>query len=357
MCEGLFSETDTFADLITDAFSMYEFDTFLVGSVIDGEITAAELKLQTEMGLEEVSESIKSEMNRVVGLNVYHRIGKDVSFERPDIVGIIDTRFDSVSLQIAPIFLYGRYRKFDPTIPQTIWNCNRCRGRGCEYCGGTGKIYPTSVQELIGDVILRETGGTRHLFHGMGREDIDARMLGNGRPFILEITNPVVRRPDLRRLTSLVNTSAEGRVEVTDLRMTAREQVALIKNWKSDKSYQATVEFDREVTVDELEKVATTLSGSVISQRTPSRVAHRRSDLVRERKVSNMNCRLLDDRHAAFTIMGESGLYIKELINGNEGRTRPSVSECLGTGCRVTTLDVLAVHYDDQQITSGSGSD
>ena len=106
-----------------------------------------------------------------VRLKVYDRIGKDVSFEKPDIVGVIDTRFDSVSLQLSPVFLYGRYQKFDRTIPQTIWNCKRCRGRGCEYCDGTGKIYPTSVQEIIGDPILQEMGGTRHLFHGMGREE------------------------------------------------------------------------------------------------------------------------------------------------------------------------------------------
>lgn len=347
LCGNLFKEVDTFADLIAEAFSHYSFDTYLVGSVIDADIIDSEKELQTELGIGDYGESIKSEMNRVVGLRVYDRIGKEVSFEKPDIVGVVDTRFDSVSLQVAPVFLYGRYQKFDRTIPQTIWNCKRCRGRGCEYCKGTGKIYPTSVQELIGDVILNEMGGTRHLFHGMGREDIDARMLGTGRPFILEISNPVSRGPHLEVLTSLVNESAPDRVKISPLSLAKREHVSLIKNMKSDKSYLANVELDRDVTADELRRVEEAFTGTIIAQRTPSRVAHRRSDLVRERKVLNMHCRLLDGRHSAFTIRGESGLYIKELIHGNEGRTQPSVSEFLDTGCRVTALDVLAVHYTD----------
>ena len=347
LCKGLFTEIDTFTELIVNAFSDYEFDTYLIGSVIDEEIIQAENDIQTELGIENCGEGLKSEMNRVIGLKVYDRIGKEVSFERPDIVGVIDTRFDSVSLQLSPVFLYGRYQKFDRTIPQTIWNCKRCRGRGCEYCNGTGKIYQTSVQEIIGDPILEKMGGTRHLFHGMGREDIDARMLGNGRPFILEISNPRKRNLDPDELMDMVNRAAPDRVMISGLSNTIRDNVSRIKNIKSDKSYLAEVEFDEPVTEDQLKEVEKALTGTVISQRTPTRVAHRRSDLVRERKVININCRLLDDRHSTFTVRGESGLYIKELIHGNEGRTEPSVSGFLGIGCRVVSLDVLSVHYDE----------
>jgi tRNA pseudouridine synthase 10 len=347
LCGGLFLETETFADLITESFSEFSFETYLVGSVIDDEIIETEKELQEELGISEYAESIKGEMNRVVGLKVYDRIRKEVSFEKPDIVGVVDTRFDIVSLQISPLFLYGRYQKFDRTIPQTVWNCKRCRGRGCEYCNGTGKIYPTSVQEQIGDIIIREIGGSRHLFHGMGREDIDARMIGTGRPFILEISNPKLRKPDLEKLTGMVNEEAKEMVSISGLRMARREHVAMIKNMASDKSYEAQVEFETDIIEERLREMEEFFTGTVIFQRTPTRVAHRRSDLVRERKVINMDCKLLDGRHATFMIKGESGLYIKELIHGNEGRTQPSVSEFLDTGCKVTALDVVDVHYDD----------
>ena len=48
-----------------------------------------------------------------------------------------------------------------------------------------------SVQELVGDEIKKEIFAADEIFlHGSGREDIDVRMLGHGRPFILEFINP-----------------------------------------------------------------------------------------------------------------------------------------------------------------------
>ena len=47
------------------------------------------------------------------------------------------------------------------------------------------------MQGLIGDEIKSEIFGADEVYlHGSGREDIDVRMLGNGRPFILEFINP-----------------------------------------------------------------------------------------------------------------------------------------------------------------------
>ncbi|MGB4611299.1 MAG: tRNA pseudouridine(54/55) synthase Pus10, partial [Methanothermobacter thermautotrophicus] len=42
-------------------------------------------------------------------------------------------------------------------------------------------------------------------------------------------------------------------------------------------------------------------------------------------------------------IKGEGGLYIKELISGDSGRTEPSVSSVLGVPARCVALDVLEV--------------
>jgi len=41
----------------------------------------------------------------------------------------------------------------------------------------------------------------------------------------------------------------------------------------------------------------------------------------------------------------ESGAYIKELISGDGGRTRPSVAEILGVDARCEALDVLHIHW------------
>jgi len=49
-------------------------------------------------------------------------------------------------------------------------------------------------------------------------------------------------------------------------------------------------------------------------------------------------------------IHGEGGLYIKELISGDEGRTEPSLAGLLGVGAEVTALDVVAVEGEDEPV-------
>lgn len=71
------------------------------------------------------------------------------------------------------------------------------RGKGCESCNFSGKQYLISVEELISAEFINDAGAKGSKFHGAGREDIDVRMLGNGRPFILELKSPLKRSLDL----------------------------------------------------------------------------------------------------------------------------------------------------------------
>ena len=98
-------------------------------------------------------------------------------------MALIDVLTLNVELDIRSHYLYGRYRKLEREIPQTRWPCRVCKERGCEKCNGTGQQYPHSVQSLIGDPLIEIYDSTEHAFHGMGREDIDVRCLGRGRPF------------------------------------------------------------------------------------------------------------------------------------------------------------------------------
>ena len=57
-----------------------------------------------------------------------------------------------------------------------------------------------------------------------GREDIDVRCLGNGRPSI-ELKNPKKRNAELEKLTNLVNKSADGRVEIKKLGISNKSEL------------------------------------------------------------------------------------------------------------------------------------
>ena len=80
--------------------------------------------------------------------SIAQRTGKEAEYLTPDMVAVINPFQEKVRLQVNPLFVAGRYRKLVRTIPQSKWFCSNCQGRGCEECGGTGKLYPESVEEL-----------------------------------------------------------------------------------------------------------------------------------------------------------------------------------------------------------------
>ena len=345
--------------MILKSVEEYEFKTFLVGLVLDEEILGREEEFFREIGERtgsELSGCIEKELKTAIGKRMEDVTGKEVDFNRPDIMMILDTRYDDVRLQISSIYIYGRYKKLVRGIPQTIWHCKKCYGRGCNYCNFTGKFYETSVQELVGERFLEFTRGVKASFHGMGREDIDARMLGNGRPFVLEIKEPKKRLLDYNQLEDDINTHLSGRIELTGLRPSSHDEVVRIKASEHAKRYLIRVSTEAPVDTEKLEQTIRSLSGATIQQETPKRVKHRRADKIRERRVLDIVGKIIGERSLELEVKGESGLYIKELVHGDEGRTQPNLSELLENSCEVDELDVVWVYdgEDDGVDTAGN---
>ncbi len=318
-----------------------EFDTFLVGSQIPKDIQKRDEELSEKFNLN--VETIKKEVNRLIGLGIWERYDKEAEFERQDIVFSIDLRkAPKVRIQINPLYIEGKYNKYKRGIPQTKWPCTKCKGRGCEECNGTGKQYPESVEELISEHFLKLTKGREAKFHGAGREDIDVLMLGSGRPFVLEIKEPRIRNLDLERLENEINEINEGKTAYHNLKLCERPRKAEIKQSSPDtyKVYQAIVKCDGAYDKDKLDEL--TKLGE-INQQTPLRVLRRRADMIRVKHVLDLKYEIIDDERFKIIIKTEGGLYIKELISGDEGRSNPNVSEILGVKAVCEQLDVVEV--------------
>ncbi|MEA3201084.1 MAG: tRNA pseudouridine synthase 10 [Thermoplasmata archaeon] len=346
VCEGLSADTDLFAEAAVAAMAPYEHRHFLVGTRVDPAIESRDAEVNAALGTAATAERIQAELNRETGKKVAARSGKPVDLKAPDLAAVVDTRFLDAELQHGGLCVFGRYRKLDRTIPQTRWPCRRCQGKGCVECHETGKQYATSVEELVAAPFLDATGATEESFHGAGREDIDARTLGTGRPFILELKDPRVREIDLARFPPLVQEVSGGRVEVEGLRFAPKAEIVAIKEHRGSKTYRAVVAFQTRVSEASLRSALDVLRGATIQQRTPERVQHRRADLVRERRVLDIQAEAHHGETATIRVHGDAGLYIKELISGDEGRTEPSLAGLLGVGAKVTELDILAVEYE-----------
>jgi tRNA pseudouridine synthase 10 len=354
VCGGLFDRAVAWADRAARRVVEIEFDTYLFGVRLPPRLEEMEAFFDERFPGDE-GESLKHAFNRVVGKGFEARLERPatVGFTAPDVSFVIDLASDQLHVHVASLYIYGRYRKLARGIPQTKWPCRRCRGRGCASCGFTGKQYLESVEEWIAAPLLEAAGAEAAVLHGAGREDIDARMLGDGRPFVLELLAPRRRTLDLPALCDDVNDRAVGKVEVSSLSFVDRDKVALLKELHATKRYRALVEFEEPVSSERLDEALSALCGE-IEQRTPHRVSHRRGDRVRHRRLLSASGEVESARRAVLELESEGGLYIKELVSGDGGRTNPNLSDRLGTDALVTELDVLEVRADGFPDRTGS---
>lgn len=326
LCSNLFEKIDIYVNVALKHLKDYDFDTFLVGSKVDPDILAREKKIQEKYGNN--GEEINSELNREIGKNISQILNKEVDLLNPNIVIIVDTMYDSVEIISNPIFIKGKYKKYERGIFQTRQNFEDS----------------LSVEDYIGEISRDFFEAKEYILHGMGREDADVLMLGSGRPFILELKSPKRRHSSLSDLENQINKNAMGKVEVANLKFSDRSEVRKMKGNKSRKTYRVTLKISKNLPLGQLENYVKELEGKVIYQRTPLRVLHRRSDLVRERTVHKVILEKYEDNILTITLETDAGLYIKELMHGDEGRTKPNFAEIIDQKVEIVSLDVIDIH-------------
>ncbi|MCJ7646841.1 tRNA pseudouridine(54/55) synthase Pus10, partial [bacterium] len=167
LCNGVFSHIEEFAEYATKKLLKYEYNSFLVGIKCDANIEDREDELRSKFGIK-WGESIRNELSREIGKRIVAITKKNVDLRRPDIVIIINPFKKSIGLEINSLFLAARYKKLVRGVSQSKWFCGECRGKGCQRCNMTGKMYPDSVEELIGTPVLEATKGDCAKLHASG---------------------------------------------------------------------------------------------------------------------------------------------------------------------------------------------
>ncbi len=254
---------------------------------------------------------------------------------------LVDANKGLVYCRTSPVFIFGRYNKFSRSVAQTFHFCFVCKGKGCEKCGWSGKMSEHSVQEILESVFLPAFKASSSKFHGCGREDVDVRMLGGGRPFVLELQEPLLRNIDLLPLLSESNKVFPSAVFFSSFRYSSRAEVVKIKNSIFEKIYSCVCVCDKKFSFERLFSLCG--SSFEVFQRTPLRVSKRRPALTRNKKVSFLRACALSDVSFKLELRASHGLYVKEFVSGDNGRTIPSVSSLLGVPCFCKELDVLEI--------------
>ena len=361
ICDNLLMKEESILSLVKHKIRILgvEFDSFIMACQITGKNLIKNEKRAYKHLNYKGRDDLKHHIKRDIGVLVAKRLGKRIEFNHPDVVIMVKIKDGSyanspypevsnvnIFIDTNPLFIEGRYRKLQRGIPQTKWPCSNCKGKGCIECDHTGQQYKDTVEGLIANQVIPMTKGNETKFHGSGREDIDVLMLGDGRPFVMEVKHPFKRDIDLKFLRRLINSHSDGKIEVNDLKFTDRERIASIKNSSTEsyKIYRAIATFENGVTSEDIHKIEKL---HTINQRTPVRVERRRADLVRIRTIDNIEVERIDSKNLKLTIKCQGGLYIKELISGDDGRTVPSISSITANKAICSQLDVIKVHIPE----------
>lgn len=334
--DGLEEAVKRYAGEVASMVSSVEASSFLIGARVPRELVLREEEIKSRFGLS-YGESVKSELKREIGKAVQNATGLKPDFERPDVMAIVDLTRGSVELVIMPVFIKGVYRKLGRMISQAVWLSKE------------GRRYSFSVQEAL-QPVKEAFGAEDVVLHAAGREDVDARMLGTGRPAVVEVKRPSRRKVDLRELAATVKERCGGLVEFGFEGLSSRREVSRFKeDGITRKVYRVLVMAAERVedhSLGSLERAFTAEGGVLVKQRTPLRVLHRRPDILRKRRVYAVRVRRLSSRLFEALVYCDGGLYVKELVTGDDGRTTPSFSEVLGVRLECLELDVVYVELE-----------
>lgn len=235
------------------------------------------------------------------------------------------------------VFVAGRYNKFCRSLPQTPW-----------VIDGERRME-SSVEELIAAPLLTSFRADSFNFSSSGREDVDVRTLGNGRPFAMELLNPHrsrLSKADMKQLQETINKSSD-KIRVRDLQIVTRDAMSRMKEGEEEKtkSYTALVWTQKPIQSQDITFIDD-IKDLTLDQKTPLRVLHRRALAVRQRVIHSMSTRFLDPHHFYLGLKTQAGTYIKEFVHGDFGRTKPNLCQLLHTDTDILELDVESVDVD-----------
>jgi len=245
---------------------------------------------------------------------------------------LIENFYLDYKIEITPFYICGNYIKLDREIGQTQFSKNGV------------KLSLSSVDEELKNFFKNIFMNTTNdlIFSAGGREDRDVRMLGEGREFIYSIYNAKKHYSlDFFKINEILNNTLK-KVKVKNLRICDKKAFEKLKNTENEKIkiYNAIV-WSKEIIDNNICDKINKVENININQITPLRVLHKRVLKTREKVIYKLNIKEIINPHfMILEVRASAGTYIKEFINGDLGRTFPSLCDIIGNECDIIQLDV-----------------
>jgi tRNA pseudouridine synthase 10 len=322
VCKNLFYNLDHFLKLMFDSSLNYEFKTFGVGIMIKPSIVDRDDLLRSKYNLKGI-DSVKADITKELIKLFTKKTHKIMDPFDPEITFTINLKDESCQLRSKSITVFGRYVKSKRGYAQKQKSCDNCFGKGCRICDFHGISEFESIEGIISKLIFKKFGGTTAKFTWIGGEDKSSLVLGNGRPFFVQIKNPSKRKPNLRNeifdFVSLFNLKLVRESPKKPLNFHSRIKIKI----------STTVQIHSK----NLKKLKDlTLCPIVVYEKSGKRYEKKIFDLKYKKNSNNV---------FTMNILAEGGLPIKRFIVG--GDISPNISSLLDTTCVAQDFDFLDI--------------
>lgn len=357
VCEGARPDVNTWTARVIEAVADITFETFQVGTRLPSSIEEREAELREAAGLEaDAGVPLNTEYNRAVGTRLEGRLDAEVDFDYPDVVMILDVESADVELQLNPAYLGGRYRKLEPGLDQRIRICRVCNGGGtewrdgqsmpCDACDGTGYDTKESIEWYITESVQDAMDGTEVIFNAAGREDKEVLVLGEGRPFVIEVKEARFRPPDMTQIRELIATASDQVIAVDGLAKAKRGLVEHLTQTPVRETYRLEVSFAEAVSAEAFATAIEELDEGSVRQRVER--GERVTDQIR--KLSEVGGELTNDKTAVVEMVATKGISLEALMVGGSDRSEPSLADLVASDVSLESIAVVAVDGEDEPL-------
>jgi len=350
ICQGLMSQLDSTIKKICDDVEArgFEYESFLLGASLASAFFEREDSIRSRFkvrGKENIKKQFLDELRKK-----YQKItGKRAEHITPDItinviIGnpVIDYATDgdniknnnnnntsptTVFVKSSPIILSGRYVKTIRGISQKKDKCQKCSGSGCAICNYMGASPSNSVEAIIGSSLLKITKGDTTKFSWLGGEDKDSLVLGNGRPFLLQVSNPKVRW-----------LKTELTINENGIRAVLKQQSPLL-SFQLPSHFtiktKITIQAEQDLRKQSLATLLDVLENSDVSYQVKSKIV--------KKKIYSVKAQQIDEKRFILTMIADGGLFIKQFVGGQD-YIEPSISKIIDMKCECMAFDILDVN-------------
>jgi tRNA pseudouridine synthase 10 len=328
ICIDLMMRLDSiFEEILANVDNGYEFDTFLIGATLPRKLYEKEDHIRAKFKIRG-RESIKNQFTRELRTRFQRITKKKIDYLFPDILMNVtignDNQAITVEATTKPLILAGRYTKKSRGISQKQTKCEGCEGLGCALCDSSGLSGQRSVEDIIAKELMSITQGHKPKFSWLGSEDKESLVLGNGRPFFVQISNPKTRS-----IPKDLNFGSDG-VSVNIMRILPHlpvSQIPFIAKTQIFVNCKLAIKNDSLINLGGLR-------GKFVEFKSKTKMI--------QKQIYSSEVQRINDKELILDIIADGGIRIKQFVGGQE-YMRPNISEIVGSECECTGFDILDI--------------